>query len=322
MAKQKLFLVLDTETAAPEFVTKITKNADERKKIAIAKPLVYDFGYVVVNASGKFVKRVNYLIEEVYCNEKLFNTAYYAWKRPLYEKMLQDGKIIIKPWMDVLKEFATDLNAAEIATAFNACFDFKKAISYTCDYIYHLSYKKDFKEWIKQQEAHAKKILDGTDKSRNFDYLTPTFTLFKKDYPITDLWTLACNHLAKNKKFKYFCLRNNRFTNSVQYYSTTAETIFQYYTKDIEFNEEHTALSDAEIEAVIFVKLLKGKELKQEIKAFPFRALGNITDFAKDSPKYREKVAKALKKYLEKNNAFNRLNEGYWAKIVATYDEL
>lgn len=322
MAKQRLFVVLDTETTAPEFIKRIAKTAEERKKLAIAKPLVYDFGYVVVNASGTILKRVNYLVEEIYCNKPLFDSAYYAWKRPLYEAMLKKGTITIKSWMEIMCEFASDLDTVEISTAFNACFDFKKAVRYTCDYIYHLKYKGDFDEWIIEEEEKARGILNGTYKAENPDYLMPWFTLFKKDYPITDLWTLACNHLATSKKYKYFCLKNNRYTASVQFYSTTAETVFQYYTKDVEFNEEHTALSDAEIEAVILTKLLRAKKFGQEIKAFPFRELGTTIELAKGSPKYRKKIINALYKYIDKNDGFNRVNEGYWAKMVATYNEL
>ncbi len=322
MAKQRKFLVLDTETATIPCANNIAHNADEKKKIAIAKPLVYDLGYVVVNASGKVLKKVNYLTQEIYCNEKLFQTAYYAWKRPLYEKMLQKGTLAIKSWMDILQELAADLKEVEMTCAFNACFDFKKAIPYTCDYIYHLSYKKDFEKWVRGQEWACKMLLTCGSTGENPTYLNPIFRLFKNNYPITDLWTLACEHLAENKKYKNFCLKNDRITNSAEYFSTSAESVFSYYTKDEQFNEEHTALSDAEIEAKILIRLLKAKKFYQTIKPFPFQKLGSTFNFIEHSPKYKEKIAQRLGDFIYKNNGYEKTNTGYWSRICGIYDNL
>ena len=88
--REKKFLVLDTETTTLTFANKY--NSEQKQKIAIARPLVYDIGYVIINASGKILKKVNYLVEDVYDVPELFNTAYYSNKREIYEMLLERGK--------------------------------------------------------------------------------------------------------------------------------------------------------------------------------------------------------------------------------------
>ena len=55
MSKQLRFIVLDTETATLPLCEEIAKNAEEKKKLAIAKPLIYDFAYVITNRKGEIL---------------------------------------------------------------------------------------------------------------------------------------------------------------------------------------------------------------------------------------------------------------------------
>ena len=92
--RKKYYLTLDTETATLPFANEIAKNAKQKQKIAIAKPLVYDIGWVITDRLGNRVKRVNYLIQETFFVPAIFNTAYYRDKRPLYMEDLKNGNII------------------------------------------------------------------------------------------------------------------------------------------------------------------------------------------------------------------------------------
>ena len=66
-----------------------------------------------------------------------------------------------------------------------------------------------------------------------------------------------------DENYKNFCETHNYFTDSGNY-STTAETVFRYLTNDTEFIEDHTALSDSEIEAAILIECLKrGAEINK-----------------------------------------------------------
>ena len=52
-------------------------------------------------------------------------------------------------------------------------------------------------------------------------------------------------------------------------YSTTAEALFKYIDKNIEFEEEHTALADTTIEAkILFECIRRGCEYGKEYKIY------------------------------------------------------
>ena len=76
-------MILDCETATLPFTSEYS-NAEDKKKIAIAKPLIYDIGYQIIDINGNIYKRVNYLISETFFDMQIFATAYYAAKRSIY----------------------------------------------------------------------------------------------------------------------------------------------------------------------------------------------------------------------------------------------
>jgi hypothetical protein len=211
-----------------------------------------------------------------------------------------------------------------LATAYNACFDFKKAIPFTEKYIKHL-YNADFTEWESNQKKKCQKLLDGEKPAENPDYLEPFFELRGKKYPIADLWGIACDRLINIDKYRNYCLDNGLVTASVIYFKTSAETSFQYLMSQHEFIEDHTALSDAEIEAQILTKALKRGKIKPQIKAFPFRELGTTVDYVTEKkPKYRNTVRSMLTDYIEINMGDCKAEEGspYWKKICKMVDSL
>ena len=53
-----------------------------------------------------------------------------------------------------------------------------------------------------------------------------------------------------DNKYKEFCDKNSYYTEAGNY-STTAEIMYRFITGDTTFEEQHTALSDAEIESAI-----------------------------------------------------------------------
>ena len=81
---KKFYLTVDTETATIPFANQICKNANQKQKIAIAKPLVYDIGWSITDRQGNIVKTENFLVQETFFVPNIFNTAYYRDKRPIY----------------------------------------------------------------------------------------------------------------------------------------------------------------------------------------------------------------------------------------------
>lgn len=319
--RKKFYLTLDTETATLPFANEMAKTASEKQKIAIAKPLIYDIGWTITDRIGNVYKKVNYLIQETFFVPNVFNTAYYCNKRPIYMELLADGFITAKTWNDAIEELITDLDYCDIATAYNACFDFKKAIPFTETYIKHL-YSADYNEWEKIQKKKCRSIINGKNEAENPDYLKPFFEIKGYRFPIADLWGIACDRLINIDKYRNYCLENELLTASALFFKTSAETAFQYLMKQYDFIEDHTALSDAEIEAQILTKALKKGKIEPSIKAFPFRELGKTTDYVTEKkPKYKENVVTALEKYITENNGFNK-KSGYWTNICKTLELL
>jgi hypothetical protein len=324
MGRKKYYLTLDTETATLPFANELCKNAAQKQKIAIAKPLVYDIGWTITDTKGNTVKTENYLVQETFFVPNVFNTAYYCNKRPIYMDLLAQGKIKAMNWNDIIKVLIEDLQFCDLTTAFNACFDFKKAIPFTERYIKHL-YSADYNDWEKSQRRKCEKILKGKDDSNNPEYLEPYFELRGNRYPIADLWGVACDRLINIDKYRNYCLENRLLTASVVYFKTSAETSFQYLMNQHDFIEDHTALSDAEIEAQILTKALKKGKIEPQIKAFPFRELGTSYDYVMTKkPKYRDTVREMLEEYVEINDGDLKAEDGssYWKRIIRMLSNL
>ena len=68
-----------------------------------------------------------------------------------------------------------------------------------------------------------------------------------ENLPIYDIRGYAHSKICTTEKYMDFCDMNNRLTESGNY-STTAESVYQYLSGNIEFEEEHTALADSVID--------------------------------------------------------------------------
>jgi hypothetical protein len=320
MSKKKYYLTLDTETATLPFISSMELTAKERQNLAIAKPLVYDIGWTITDRNGEIQKMENFLIQETFFVPQVFQTAYYKEKRPIYIQLLKDGKIKTACWNDVVEILLEDLRKCDFACAFNAAFDFKKAIPFTERYIKALY--NDYNDWEEKQKASCQAILNG-ESGKNENYLEPIFTLRNEDFAICDLWQVACKKLLNNQAYKDYCLKNQFLTTSGTYFKTSAETTFSYLTRNCQFVEEHTALSDAIIESEILRKILVKGKIEPSLQAFPFRELGETTEYVKQEKKrkYIPVVVNQINMYLEnsgKDNGYTRRLE----KIVRELNEM
>ena len=317
MGKRKYYLTLDTETATLPFADKIAENSIQKQRIAIAKPLIYNIGWVIATTQGEIVKRREFLIQETFFVPSVFNTAYYREKRPLYMEKLKRGEIEVDTWNNVVDVLLADLRRVDMTTAFNACFDFKKAIPFTERYIQAL-YSDYYNDWERTQYWICKKIAKGEDTGKNDEYLLPMFKLRNEVFNIVDLWGLACERLINIPKYKRFCLDNKYLTNSALYFKTSAEIVYKYLNEDLDFEEEHTALSDSEIETYILAKCLKKGRLIPKIEDFPFKMLGTTYDYVMVQKKktYVETLLEMMSDYIESKSESANLDAPYWVRIV------
>lgn len=280
MAKKLYYMVVDTETATLPFANEVANGDPERKKrIAIAKPLIYDIGWTITDRKGVIYDRKQFLIAETFSVPAVFNTAYYADKRPIYLEMLAKGETQVLPWDNVMEIFLSDLEKVDAVGAFNSMFDFKKAIPFTELYIRKL-YSPDYFQWEKYQRNAAAIIAAGKVKNdRNPDFEADVFRFRSNEYVLFDLWGLATTHLLNNATYKNECINHGLFTASGTFFKTSAESSYQYLCDKYDFVESHTALDDAEIETFILSKVAAKHAVTPGIKFFPFRDLGGTDEF-------------------------------------------
>lgn len=276
--RKKYYLIFDCETATLPCANNY--EADEKKKIAIAKPLIYDLGWQVIDRTGKPYIRRSFLISEIFSVPQVFNTAYYASKRPIYLDRLKNGETILTDWRTATEKLEADLQLIEAVGAYNSMFDYKKAIPFTERYITAL-YSPSFFDWEEKQKQICNDIVKGGTKKSKNKFNKDIFYFRKKSYPLFDLWGLSCEHLLNNNEYKETCIRNNWQTASGKYFITSAETAYRFLKQDNNFIESHTAIDDAIIESELFVEILKltRNKFKLGIMYFPFKKLGTVQEF-------------------------------------------
>lgn len=271
--RRKYYLVLDCETATLPYANQY--DGEAKKRIAIAKPLIYDLGWQIIDIKGNVYKQASYLITEIFSVPAVFNTAYYASKRPIYLERLKRDEITLTDWNTAVAELVEDLQAVEAVGAYNSMFDFKKAIPFTELYVSKL-YSPDFNDWNEFQETRCRDIAMGRkwDNDRAFE---PTVFRFRGTaYNLFDLWGLSCEHLLNCDEYREMCHNYEWTTPSGKYYPTNAEKAYAFCFDKTDFAEAHTALEDAIIESMLFALIGKKTKHKFEmgIEYFPFRKLG------------------------------------------------
>lgn len=272
--RRKYYLVLDCETATLPYASQF-EGAD-KQKIAIAKPLIYDLGWKIIDALGRVYRRKSYLITEIFSVPQIFNTAYYASKRPLYIEKLQKGEIALVSWAQATAEMVRDIEETSAVGAYNAMFDFKKAIVFTEEYVTNL-YSDNYFAWEQEQHRRIDYIVSNPRNDSDRAFNPDVFEFRGKQYPLFDIWGLSCENLLNNDEYRQFCRDNNLQTASGKYYKTSAESAYRFIKQNTEFEEAHMAVEDTDIECELLAEIfkkVKPKDMTMGIIYFPFRLLG------------------------------------------------
>lgn len=180
----------------------------------LEKPFCYNIGYTIFDTERlEIVEKKDFVVEQIWHNLPLFSSAYYADKRPIYVSRMRARQTRLAKFGSITKEMIRDIKQYDItgAYAYNSPFD-EKVFNYNCDW---------------------------------FKCVNPFDTI-----PIFDIRGYVHKFIAFTAEFQQFCETNQFFTEAGNY-STTAETLFRYFSQNIEFVEEHTALSDSIIETEI-----------------------------------------------------------------------
>jgi hypothetical protein len=122
--------------------------------------------------------------------------------------------------------------------------------------------------------------------------------------PIYDIRGYVHNFIAFDKAYQDFCEKHSLFTESGNY-STTAESVFRFFSANPDFVDEHTALADAEIELEILQYCIDlGGQWGTEYKVYrtiPRNVQKVLEIKASDGNIYKFSY-KSLTDYKEKNN--------------------
>ena len=190
----------------------------DTEALGLLKPIVYEVGYVIADTDGKVICKRDYLIKQVYDNEELFATAYFANKRDVYNKKIADGLAKLVYWGYAMKVLASDIEKYGITKiyAYNSRFD-KGAINYT-----HEIYP-----------AKCKPTADGIEDIMR--YIKP---------------------IISTAEYKEFCEANGYMTANNRH-QKTAEVVYRYLTNNVDFIEDHMAVEDCLIELEILLKSLE-----------------------------------------------------------------
>lgn len=196
------FIVLDTETTSLE------------------KPFCYDISWLIVDKdSGETVNFKANVVEQVWHNLPLFESAYYKDKRQKYVEMMRKHDMEMDKWGYIMRKLAMDIKKYDIKEvyAYNSDFD-DKVIAFNCD-------------WFKCNNP-----LETT--------------------PVYDIWGYASQYITNTPDYQKFCEDNGRFTDTGNY-KGSAEVVYQFIEDDPDFIEEHMGLFDSEIETAILLECIE-----------------------------------------------------------------
>jgi hypothetical protein len=212
-----MYLGVDTETC--------NSLVDENEKLDLSNSLVYDIGWAIVDKYGKPYKTRSYIVEEIFYDSVLMDSAYYKEKIPQYLEDIEQGKRIVAPFNKIRMILLSDRKKWNCKAVFahNAYFDYN-ALNVTARY------------------------LTGS-KIRYF---------FPYKVDIWDTLRMSRNTIGKTEKYSKYCVENGYLTNhKTPQNRLTAEILYRYIKNDPHFVESHTGLEDVEIEKDIFAYCMK-----------------------------------------------------------------
>lgn len=204
----------------------------DTETVDVEHAFCYNVGYTIVNIETreKLLKR-DYVIEQVWENKMLFSTSYYAEKKQLYINALRGRKASIKHWGHTMQRMIKDIQ------------DYNVEFAYAFNSPFDVRVFDFNSEWFKTSNA--------------LDYVQTI-----------DIRGLI-NQLLFSDEYKAFCEENGFYTESGNY-SGNAETLTKFIRQDIDFVEDHTALSDSLIEADIILYMIDkyGVDITKEGKVY------------------------------------------------------
>ena len=228
------------------------------------------------------------------------------------------------PWNNIIDILVADIKRCNYVCAYNAMFDFAKAIPFTELYIRKL-YSKDYNSWEAIQQSICQAIANKTAPKKNErEFDKDNFHLRGEIYPMIDIWGLSCMYLLDSNNYRRLALENGYLSNTGVYFTSNAEIAKRYLSERYDFIEDHTALSDALIESEILLHTLKRGKRIVGIVYFPFRILGDVPDFVMKDKKVNKAMAlnclEKMQAYLPEDGNYNNYHKQIARKVLIMTD--
>ena len=190
----------------------------------IDEPMMYDFGFAIIDKNGKVYEKFSFVIAEVYCGMKdVMQSAYFADKLPRYEEELANGTrqmVSIYTARKIFHEMCKMYNVVA-CIAHNAPFDYRST-------------------------------------SKTIRYTTKSATRYFLPYGV-ELWDtmqMAKDTFCKETMYREWCKANGYVCKNGTP-RKTAEVLYRYISGIEDFEESHTGLEDVLIEKEIFVACVR-----------------------------------------------------------------
>lgn len=190
--------------------------------------LVFDLGVVVWNTDNTIVEQYNAIVKEVWEDpEAMKNYVFSQEKIEWYKQQIALGLLPVKPMSEVAEDMRKLYSKYQspILAAYNVTFDVRAV-----------------KDTAIELKAGLVFDFDGAE--------------------VWDIYHMACQALKGNDNFIASCVENGYVTEKGNI-KATAESVYSFIHGDYTFVEDHTALSDAVIEADILDWVLKLEDSKK-----------------------------------------------------------
>ena len=200
------YIVLDTET---------TNSLDD--------PIVYDIGWAVVDENGEDYETASYVVADIFCDNDLMASAFFAEKIPMYWEDIRNGNRVLARYRTIRAKLAQCIknHKVTIICAHNARFDYR-SVNLTQRFLTNSRYRFFFPYGIE----------------------------------IWDTLKMAREVFKANEEYDTFCYENEYVTKrGCKRY--TAEILYRFLTGNNDFVESHTGLEDVMIEKEILVECLR-----------------------------------------------------------------
>lgn len=225
----------------------------------LEKPFCYNIGYVIfdTDTQTKVLKR-DFVVEQVWHNIELFQSAYYAEKRPLYVGRLRARTASLDKWGYIMQRMRRDLKQFEVEHGFahNSDFD-ERVFEYNCDWFKTMNpldeiTVHDIRGHVCESMAQTLEYQQFCDNNANAIIANRINAINPQKFDEkTQTWKAKTQKQIDNEKLSIIDEVEAEWFTEAGNYATNAQIVYRFLIDNPSYTEEHTAMMDSDIECDI-----------------------------------------------------------------------